>query len=109
MTVRSRSQGYGFHAERRGSCTSGIEGLPPLRADREMTPRHSLPAPASGYAGGMPGAVDLPALAGETFAYAFAGACAGKDCRWRLPSLMVAINRCEYGIGRIVPGASAEI
>lgn len=110
MTVRSRDQGYRFHAERRGrSRAAGLEGLPPLRADRETTPRHSLPAPASGYVGRMPGAGDLPELAGETFAYAFAGACAGKDCRRRLPGLMVAINRCENGAGRIVPGASAEI
>ncbi len=110
MTVRSRDLGYGFHAERRGqSGTTGLEGLPPLRADRETTPRHFLPAPASGYAGGMPGVADLPELAGETFVYAFAGACAGKDCRRLLPGLMVAINRCENGAGRIVPGASAEI
>ncbi len=110
MTVRSRDQGYGFHAERRGrSRTIGLEGLPLLQADRETTPRHSLPAPASGYAAGMPGAGDPPERAGETFAYAFAGACADKDCRQLLPGLMVAINRCENGAGRIVPRASAEI
>jgi hypothetical protein len=51
----------------------------------------------------MPGVADLPELAGETFEYAFAGACAGKDCRRRLPSLMVAINRCENGLGESPP------
>jgi hypothetical protein len=59
----------------------------------------------------MPGAGGLSAFAGETFAYAFAGARAGagKECWRRLPGLMVAINWCENGVGRIVPGASAEI
>ncbi len=110
MTVRSRGQGYGFHAERRDrSRAARIEGLAQLRADRETMPRHSLPALASGYVGGMLGAGDLPELSGETFAYALLGACVGKDCRRRRPGLMVAINRCEDEAGRIVPGASAEI
>ncbi len=110
MTVCLRDQGYGFHAERRGQGrTTGLEGLPPLRADRETTSRHSSPPPASRYAGGMPVAGDLPVVAGETFAHAFAGVCAGKECWRRLPSLTIAINWCENGVGRIVPVASAEI
>jgi hypothetical protein len=56
----------------------------------------------------MPGAGDLPEFAGETFAYAFAGARDGKECRHRLLGLMVAINRCDNVPGRIVPGSSAE-
>jgi len=85
------------------------EGPAKLRVNRETLPRHSLPVPASGYLGGIPGAGDLPELPGETFVYAFLGARVGKDCRRRLPGLMVAINRCEHDAGRIVPGASAEI
>ena len=110
MTVRSRGQGYGLCAEGRGPGRStGFSGLPPLWADCEPASRQPQPAPAARYAGGIPGAGDLPEFSGETFAYAFAGTCAGKACRWHLPSLMVAINRCDSEIGRIVPVASAEI
>ena len=110
MTVRSRGQGYGFRAERRGrGRTTGFSGLPPLWADREPASRQPRPAPAARYGGGIPGEGDLPEFAGETFAYAFSGAYAGKEFRRRLPGLMVAINRCDNGIGRFVPVASVEI
>lgn len=72
-------RGDGFHAERRGQGrTTGLEGLPPIRADRETTSRRSPPPPASRYAGGMAVAGDLPVFAGETFAYALAGVCVGR-------------------------------
>ena len=106
MTVSLRVKGYGLHAEGRGGGRvtrfSGLV-LRPGRGDRRPESRHSLPAPASRYAGGMPGADDLPEFAGETFAYAFAGARAGRECRQRLPGLMVAINRCDDAAGRIIP------
>ncbi len=112
MTECVRGQGYGFHAERRGrGYVARFSGLPlrwPGRGDREPTSRDSLPARASKYAGGMLGAGDLPEFAGETFAYAFAGARDGKECRHRLLGLMVAINRCDNVPERIVPGSSAE-
>ncbi len=112
MTVSLRVQGYGLHAERRGrGRVTRFAGLPlrrPGHGDRKPASRHSLPAPASRYAGGMPGAGDLPEFAGETFAYAFAGARAGRECRQRLPGLMVAINRCDDAAGRIIPDAIAE-
>ena len=37
------------------------------------------------------------------------GGYAGKEYIRRLLSLMVAINRCENGVGRVVPVTSAEI
>lgn len=109
MTVRTRGQGYGFRAERRGrDRTTGLEVLPPLRADREPASRLPLHAPAAKYAGGFEGAGDLPEFAGEVFVYAFAGAYAGKGRRRRQPNLMVAVNLCDNGTGRIVPAAIAE-
>ena len=110
MTVRWPGRGCRSPAERRGrNRAAGLEGPAPLWADREPGSRQFLPTPASGYAGGMPGAGNLPEGAGKTFVYAFAGGCAGKNHRRCLPGLMVAINRCENGAGKIVPGASAEI
>ena len=117
MTVCWKGQGHGFHAEGRGRGRStgftGFKGLPPLRACREPASRRSLAVCAAGYAGGISGAGGLAGglaeLAGGAFVYALAGADAGKECRWRLPGLTVAINLCENEVRRIVPGASAEI
>ncbi len=100
MTVCLRGQGYGSLAERRDQGrTTGLEGLRPLRADRKTASRHSLPAPASRYAGGNLGAGALSAFAGETFAYALAGARAGKECRRRLPSSWPPSNGVTMGLG----------
>lgn len=110
MTACLQNHGFRFRADRRSlECAAILEGPQRLaRGIRKPGPRHSLPNLASRQTGESSGAGGLPEYAGETFAYAFAGARVGQESRQRKPGLMVAINWCDDEVGRIIPGASAE-
>ena len=110
MTACLQNQGFRLRADRRSlECAAMLEGPQrPARGIRKTAPRHSLPNLASRQTGGSSGAGGLPEYAGETFAYAFAGARVCQDSRQRAPGLMVAINWCDDDAGRIIPGTSAE-